>query len=313
MIENIAREKILLTGGTGFLGGYVVKQLLSLGVTPAILTRNSRAKIYEKQRGCSSLIGIDLLDTPALKKFLEEFRPTVIVHLAGYAYRTGSQPDILDKFNYEATARLLDLAAAIKVKKFILTGTADEYGFQICPQIETMPAMPVSDYAVSKNKAVNYALSLFEKNNLPIVILRPFTIYGLGQPAKMFVPQAVEAAVRRIPFEMSEGAQKRDLLFVTDFADAIIKTLTTNGIEGEIFNVGSGKSIALKELAGKIWENTGADEKLLKIGVRQTARSELHDTQADISKIRHRLDWQPKVSLDDGLKMVIEKIKSDLK
>jgi nucleoside-diphosphate-sugar epimerase len=156
-----------------------------------------------------------------------------------------------------------------------LTGTADEYGFQHCPQTETMPAMPVSDYAVSKNKAIECALSLHRRGDLPVVILRPFTVYGVGQPPKMFVAQAVEAAVKNLPFEMSEGRQKRDLLFVTDFVNAIIKTLTTGGIEGEVFNVGSGDAVALRKLAKKIWE--------------------------------------PRVSLNEGLRLIVERAKKDLK
>ncbi len=313
MLESLSDEKILLTGGTGFLGRHVVKELLTQGITPTVLTRNPHTRAFDNQHRNPNLIGIDLFDTHALRNYIEKLRPTIIIHLAGYVYQTESQSDILGKFNFEATAKLLELADSIKVKKFILTGTADEYGFQTCPQAETMPAMPVSDYAVSKNKAVNYALSLFEKNKLPIVILRPFTIYGAGQPAKMFVSQAAAAAVKRIPFEMSEGRQKRDLLFVTDFVSAIIKTLTTGGIEGETFNVGSGESIALKKLAKKIWEIAGADDKLLKIGARLTAQSELHDTQADVSKISALLDWTPEISLDEGLKLVLEQVKKDLK
>jgi len=145
------------------------------------------------------------------------------------------------------------------------------------------------------------------------VILRPFTIYGIGQPARMFVSQAVESAIKKTPFEMSKGAQKRDLLFVTDFVNAIIKLLTADHTEGEIYNLGSGEAIALKNLAAKIWKIAGADERLLKIGARLTNPNELHDTQADISKIGRAIDWQPKVSLDEGLKLVIEKAKKDLR
>ncbi len=313
MVGNNSGEKILVTGGTGFLGGYVVGGLLSKGVTPTVLTRNPQTKVFRKALKNPHLVEIDLFDFSALTDFLEKFRPDRIIHLAGYTYQTDKQPDVLEKFNYEATAKLLEAAGAVKVKRIIITGTADEYGFQNCPQAETMAAMPVSEYAVSKNRAVNYALSVNRKNNLPVAVLRPFTIYGIGQPAKMFVSQAIECAVRGIPFEMSKGEQKRDLLFVTDFANAVIKFLTANGIEGEIYNVGSGQSIALEKLAKKIWKIAGADEKLLKIGARQTSANELHDTQADITKISRTLNWKPKISLDKGLRAMIREAVKNLK
>jgi nucleoside-diphosphate-sugar epimerase len=277
-----------------------------------ILTRNPQTKIFDTQGQSPKLVEMDLLNISAVKNYLENFRPTIILHLAGYTYKPESHSDVFEKFNFDATAKLVEMADAVKVKKFILLGTADEYGFQICPQVETMPAMPVSEYAVSKNKAVNRALSLFETNKFPVVILRPFTIYGSRQPAKMFISQAVEAAVKKNPFEMSEGRQKRDLLFVTDFVNAIIKILTETGIEGETFNVGSGESIALEKLARKIWEIAGADDKLLNIGARRTDQSELHDTEADVSKISARLNWKPKISLEKGLELVVEQARKDL-
>ena len=312
MIENIHDEKILVTGGTGFLGGYVVEELISKGLTPTVLTRNRKMKVFDGLRDKINFDEIDLLDFSAVRNYIAKFRPDRIIHLAGYVYRTSEQPGILEKSNFEATVNLLEAAASAKVKRIVITGTADEYGFQNCPQIETMSAMPVSEYAVSKNKAVNYALAANQTNGLPVVITRPFTIYGIGQPAKMFVSQAIEAAVGGVRFEMSRGEQKRDLLFVTDFVNAIIKLLTADGIEGEIFNLGSGQSVALKEVAKKIWEIAGANERLLRIGARPTGESELYDTQADVSKIKRMLDWKPKVSLDDGLKLIIEKAKKNL-
>jgi len=313
MVDNIFDEKILVTGGTGFLGRNVVGGLLSKGLTPTVLTRNSQTKVFGKARTNLNLVEIDLFDYALLSDFLKKFQPDRIIHLAGYTYQTDEHPDVFKKFNYEATVNLLEAAAAVKVKRIIIIGTADEYGFQNCPHVETMSTMPVSEYAVSKNKAVNHALSLHSTNNLPVVVLRPFTIYGINQPAKMFVAQAVECAVKNIQFAMSKGEQKRDLLFVTDFVNAIIKLLTIEGVEGEIFNVGSGKSIALRKLAEKIWKIAGADEELLRIGARQTGKNELHDTQADNSKIRAWLNWEPKISLDEGLRRVIGQVKKDLK
>jgi len=309
MIDIITGKKILITGGTGFLGRHLTQKLISENIVPTILTRNTETNIWSsRSREKINLIELDLLDAHSVVKFIKSYHPDIIVHFAGATFET----EILEKINYEATVNILEAAKTIGVKKFVMLGTADEYGFQKSPQKEAMKAMPNSEYAVSKNRAVNYALSLYKSDALPVVILRPFTIYGIGQPAKMFISQAVKSAVKGLPFEMSEGRQKRDVLFVTDFVNATIKTLTVEGIEGEIFNVGSGESIALRDLAKKIWRIAGANEDLLKIGARQTRENELHNTEADISKIKERLNWQPKVSLDEGLKIFIERVKNNL-
>ena len=304
MIDISANEKILVTGGTGFLGGLILDGLLAKGIKPIIPARNPRIEFIEKYRSKIDLHKFDLLDFRALEEFFDKTRPTQIIHLAGG--KKSLQADSLEKINSAVTVKLLKLARQMNVRRTIITGTADEYGFQSPPQREEMAAEPVSEYAASKNNAVNFALSSFAEYGLPVVILRPFTVYGTRQPAEMFVSQAVECAVGNLPFEMSEGFQKRDLVFETDFADAMMKALTVENIEGETFNVGSGKAVALRELAKKIWKIAGADENLLKIGARVTNRNELHDTEADISKIQNILGWKPKISLDEGLKIIIE-------
>ncbi|MGI8787277.1 MAG: NAD-dependent epimerase/dehydratase family protein [Pyrinomonadaceae bacterium] len=311
MFENISNEKILITGGTGFLGRHMVEALILKGVFPTILARGAEHKISARSVKNPALIKIDLLDAAAVEIFLEKFRPAYIVHLAGITHAANQQTNELVENNFQATVNLLEAARTINVKRIIVTGTADEYGFQTAPQVETMPTNPISEYAVSKNKAVEYALALYKNYNTPIVVVRPFTIYGSGQPPKMFVSQAVECAVKGESFEMSHGTQKRDLLFITDFADAMIKVLEAENIEGEIFNVGSGRAIALRDLAEKIWAIAGADVNLLKIGARQTNQNELHDTEADITKIKKRLNWQPQISLEEGLASIINKAKNN--
>ena len=312
MFEKISHKKILVTGGSGFLGRHTVSALLSKGVSPTILARNLPLTIAGTPKEKLNCVEINLLDAPRLENFLENLRPDIIIHLAGITHSLPNQPESLEQNNYQATVNLLDAARKVNAEKIIVTGTADEYGFQKCPQTETMSAMPVSDYAVSKNRAVKYALSLYQEYAAPIIILRPFTIYGTGQPVNMFVSQAVECAVSGSAFEMSKGEQKRDLLFVTDFAKAVLVSLETKHVEGEIFNVGGGQAIALRDLAEKIWKIAGADERLLKIGARHTSPKELHDTKADISKIKELFNWQPEVSLEEGLALMIEERKKEL-
>ncbi len=288
------------------MGSSVIKVLISKGVLPTITVRKLSKYSGRFDENKVRRVEIDLLDGKQVERLFQERQFDRIVHLAGTTGRKLNRKDDLGEINYAATAQILDLAAQSGVRRIVITGTADEYGSQPAPQSENLLAQPVTEYARSKNEAVNHALSLYEKYRLPIVVLRPFTVYGIGQPERMFISQAVDCAVKNIGFEMSQGVQKRDLLFVEDFADAMMKALTADGIDGEIFNVGSGKSFALAEIAEKIWRLAGAHPNLLKIGARRTDAHELYDTEADISKISRVLQWQPKVSLDEGLKYIVE-------
>lgn len=309
MTEKFPGERILVTGGTGFLGKHVLRKLIDCGAKPIVLSRKFKGDFIEEFNETTVPVELDLNDDKKLKEFFNQYEPDKIIHLAGSAGKNNERALNLKTINYDATANLLKFCEHGSIKKIIITGTADEYGFQMPPQSEKMSAKPVSEYALTKNKAVEHALFLFKKRGLPVVVLRPFTVYGIGQPSEMFISQAVECALKMIPFEMSNGTQKRDLVFVTDFADAMIKASAAENIEGEIFNVGSGTAIPLRDLAMKIWKLAGADTKLLKIGARPTADQELHDTQADVSKIKAVLGWESKTSIAEGLKIIIENTK----
>ncbi len=124
----------------------------------------------------------------------------------------------------------------------------------------------------------------------------------------MFLSQAIRCALEGKVFEMSEGKQKRDYLYISDLVSAVMRAIQTPGIEGEIFNIGSGNASPLREIAEKVWEICGANPTLLKIGARGAALAELHDTCADISKAKQIIKWEPKVSLEDGLKQTIHSI-----
>ncbi len=146
-----------------------------------------------------------------------------------------------------------------------------------------------------------------------MIILRPFTVYGMAQPKGMFLSDAIRCALENRAFEMSEGKQMRDYIFISDFVRAIMSAIRTPDIEGEVFNIGSGRAFPLREIAEKVWEISGADASLLKIGARKVSLSELHNTCADITKAEKFLNWQPTISLTDGLNQTIKSIKENSK
>jgi nucleoside-diphosphate-sugar epimerase len=197
------------------------------------------------------------------------------------------------------------------VARIVLIGSAEEYGNQRGPQQESSSPQPTSVYGNSKAIATANALKMHKERGCPVVIVRPFTVYGPDQPIEMFVAEAVDAAVRGTEFRMSEGYQKRDLVFVEDVVTGVIAAATVPNIEGQIINLGSGAAHSLRDVAQRIWEIARA-RSLLMIGARNAQPEELYDTWADITLARQLLNWTPSVSLNTGLERTIDHVRSQL-
>jgi nucleoside-diphosphate-sugar epimerase len=307
-------ERVLIIGGTGFIGSNLVSELLRSGCSPTVLTRNKdRHKFPENIKKKITLVELDITDYSSTKSFILHFRPTLIINSAATLGLEDINGKTVYRINYEAVKNLLETSLEAKVKKIILFGSADEYGYQPIPQIENLPLQPNSPYAVSKAEMTNLALEMYKNEGLPVIILRPFTVYGMAQPKGMFLSDAIRCALENRAFEMSEGKQMRDYIFISDFVRAIMSAIRTPDIEGEVFNVGSGRAFPLREIAEKVWEISGADASLLKIGARKASLSELHNTCANITKAEKTLNWQPTISLTDGLNQTIKSIKENFK
>jgi nucleoside-diphosphate-sugar epimerase len=300
--------KILVTGGTGFIGRYAVERLRTNGVEP-LVTSSVAAR---------SIQALDLRDEKAARALIESYRPEIVLHLAGV---TGASTDagLCHSVNYVGTVNLLNALAETEVSRGVLIGTAAEYGEQQPPFREDMPPRPVSPYAVSKARATEYALDAYARTGLPVTVLRVFTAYGYGQPGKMFLSQLMSHALDGTrAFKMSDGLQKRDLVYVEDVVDAIIAASTCGPASGRVINIGSGRAIALRDLAVKIWSMCGAEPNLLRTASIEKTADDAFDTEADISLAARLLGWRPATpyigDARDGhpIFVMIEKMRADI-
>ena len=310
MKEN---RNILVTGGSGFIGKSLLSVLAGRGRQGYFFSRNGDRIFDEKMfRDHFTPVEMDLRDKNEVEKWLKKYRPEFVVHLAGATQHSDPSGDECFEINWKATRDFFETLIEIAPKKVVTIGTADEYGNQKTPQNELMTSKPATAYAESKRRAAEFALKLNREKNFPVVILRVFTAYGAGQPPQMFLSQLIKHAIANEVFEMTDGRQKRDYIYVDDVAKAIFRAVERENVTGKIFNVGSGAAFALREIAAKVWRMCDADFAKLKIGARPKPPGESFDTQADISAARESLDWKPTISLDEGLRLTVEKIKSSL-
>jgi nucleoside-diphosphate-sugar epimerase len=295
--------RIAVTGAGGFLGQHLAKALVERGGNPLLFVHSS------SERGLPEglrRVALDLTERAAVGSVLELERPQIIFHLAG---TRGIGAGALTwsrcvELNVDSTVHLLEASQRAGVERVVIIGTADEYGNQGGPLGEDLPLAPASPYAVSKAVATQLAQAMHARDDCPVVILRPFTVYGPGQPANMFVSEAIDCAVRGAAFRMTEGRQRRDLIYVDDAIEAFIAAAAAPGVEGKVINIGSGEAYALRDVAKMVWRLSGTEAELM-IGARPGAATELHDTWADIARAKELLGWSPSIGLEEGLTRMI--------
>jgi nucleoside-diphosphate-sugar epimerase len=302
-------EKILVTGGAGFIGQHLLRALVAAGHHPTALTRDAGKveKLSPDLRAQVRWVALDLSDGAAVRDLINAERPATLFHLAGtrgVGHEAGAAA-LCEEINVRATLDLLRSTKGAGVERVVMTGSADEYGRRAGQLRESQPLQPVSAYGISKAKATRLARALYETENCPVVILRPFTVYGQQQPRGMFVAEAIECAVGGQPFRMSEGLQRRDLVYVSDVVRALMLAASAPEIEGEVINIGSGHALRLLDVARLIWKLSESSAPLL-VGERPATPFETHDTWADITLAGQLLDWKPRTSLEDGLRATIE-------
>ncbi len=294
-------DGVALTGATGFIGLHAVRRLVELGARPTVLARSPRPAT-EPAMGEDRVRWrqLDLLDGDAAAGVLRDERPAVLLHLAGTRGVAAGEraASACTELNVLATVRLLEAARRASVGRIVLLGSAAEYGAHRGALHEELALAPRSPYGASKAAATWLALAMHAQGGCPVVVLRPFSVYGPGQPSDMFVAEAVACAVAGTPFRMSEGLQRRDLVFVGDLVEALLTAARTPGIDGSVINVGSGEARRLRDVAERIWQLSGSGAPLL---VGALPADQPHDTWADVARARRLLGWRAETDLDAGL------------
>ncbi len=285
-------ERILVTGGTGFIGRNVVARLIADGYRPVIAQFGAIPDTFAHADKVE-VTNLDLRDVTSVAKLLDDLRPQLVVHLAGVTGHSDPEGRLCNDINYAATADLLDRLAQNNVTKVVMIGSAAEYGQQSTPFFESMPDDPHSAYAVSRSRATRHAMSLALTKGLPVTVLRLFSVYGIGQPANMFLPQLIEHAVAGRRFEMTGGRQLRDFVHVEDVALAILQAASSSTASGQVINIAGGEGHRLSTVAKTVWSYCEAAPDLLEIGSTVARGDDAFDTLADIRLAKAILDWYP--------------------
>lgn len=236
-----------------------------------------------------------------------------MLHLGAYTHvgKSWQRVDECIQANVQGTVNLLMALAPYGYTRLVNTGTSEIYGDVEVPFREDGPVHPISPYSVSKQSAEQYCQLFSEARGWPIVRVRPFNAYGPAQSPDRVIPEIIARGLQGQPLRMTKATQTREFNYVEDLVDGFLLLLTTPGIDGELFNLGCGQEVSMRELATRVLALLG-DPITAEFGALPERPTEIWRMYADSSKARDRLGWVPRTSLDDGLARTIEWYRREL-
>lgn len=304
--------KVLVTGGAGFIGRWVVKRLLSEDIEVWVaddLSNSTEVNLHEfsKAGNYHGLMVGNIAEVEFVSSVFQN-QYDVCIHAAAEinVQESLDNPEKAFNVNVVGTHNMLNHALESRTK-VVLVGTCMVYDMAQSTGItELSPVKPASPYAGSKLAAEDLALSYYHGFGLPVTILRPFNTYGPFQKTNMeggVVSIFVQNEIRgKKLLVYGNGTQTRDLLYVEDCADFIVGATFSGNAVGQIINAGTGRDISINDLALLICKDPSRIEHV-----------EHHHPQAEIQKLlgnyakaQKLLGWEPRTSLEEGIKKTEE-------
>ena len=302
------KRKILITGGTGFIGYHLAKKCVRMGWEVTSFSKK-KPKSIRTLKKVNYLFG-DLTKKKDLKVLKKKF--DYIVNAAGVVDHS-SNPKVY-KAHYLGCKNLANFFLKKEIKLFLQVGSCVEYGPQKSPQKEDYkPKIKdlKSMYSKGKLAASKYLMELYDKYRFPVIIFRLYLNYGPNQDFNRFLPVIIDGCVRGKKFPCSSGIQYRSFTFVDDLVRAMVIALKKTHLSGNVFNIGNNKPVKIKRIVQYIKRYVKKGTPLY--GKIKFRKDEIKHLYPNISKAKLLLNWQPKVSFSKGLSRTINYYKSNIK
>ena len=309
-----ANEKVLVTGGAGFIGSHIAIRLVEEERSVRILddlSTGNRANLEAVRAAAPERVEVlegDIRDPAAVETAMRDV--VEVLHQAALpsVERSVQDPWTSHEVNVDGTVRLLEASRRAEVRRFVLAGSSSVYGDQPeLPKREEMEPAPRSPYAMSKLVAEQYVRLYAELFDLPAVTLRYFNVFGPRQdpnsPYAAVIPLFLTALIRNeAPTIFGDGRQTRDFTFIQNVVDANLAALRCPPPRGEAVNIACGKRISLLELLDQLCHAHG---RRVEPRFAPPRTGDVRDSLADIGRARALLGYEPRVDLAEGIERTV--------
>lgn len=313
-------QRILLTGGAGFIGSHTAEALLALGAQLSVVDNFEpfydpawkRANLEEvRRRGNFTLHEVDICDRERLRGVFAAANPQIVIHLAA---RAGVRPSIADPAGYErtniaGTVHILELCREFKVERLVFGSSSSVYGATSrAPFSEDQTDLrPISPYAATKLAGELLCYAHSHLHALPVVCLRFFTVYGPRQRPDLAIHKftALLEAGQPLPV-FGDGSAGRDYTYVNDIVSGVLASIrispAATGAPFAVYNLGNSHPVTLAEMITLLERATG------RTAIRKAMLPQPGDvplTWADISKSERELGYRPTTPIEEGLRRFV--------
>ena len=302
----------LVTGGAGFIGSHIVRRLVSDGQHVRVvdnLSTGTNSRLDDVRQSIDFLQG-DLADEEVSKAAVRGI--DCVLHQAAIpsVQRSINNPIGTNKANVTATLNLLESCRKANVRRFVYAASSSAYGdVEVLPKVESMPVNPLSPYALQKWVGEYYCKLYHRLYRLETISLRYFNVFGPTQDPRSeysaVIPKFITAVLAKKPITVyGDGEQSRDFTYVENIVEAnLLAAEASSGAAGNVYNIGCGARVSLNTLIGLLEENIGVKAE---VAYANPKAGDVRHSLADIAQARHVLGYEPKVMLNEGLRLTIE-------
>ncbi|MDD5181724.1 MAG: SDR family NAD(P)-dependent oxidoreductase [Candidatus Nanoarchaeia archaeon] len=306
-------KNVLVTGGSGFIGGHLVEALVGSGANVFVVDINNNPDLYYFKEGLnkkSVFLNVNVQDSDKVFEAVTKNRIEIVFHLAAQPLvgKAIVNPVEVFKTNIDGSINVLETVRANKnVKALVIVSSDKAYGeSKILPYTEDMPLKGECPYSVSKSCEDLIANTYFKIYDLPIVITRFANVYGPGDlNLSRIVPGAITTMIKNETLEIrSDGKQIREYLFVKDVVNGLMMLVENiQKTKGHAYNFGSGKRFSVIELVNKIGE---VAKQKINFKILNIAKGEIPEQYLSYEKIKKHINWEPIHSFESGLKETLD-------